>query len=209
MLGLSNVSFGLAPAARVVLNSVFLHECVKAGLDSAIVNPARILPLARIPEEQAQLALDLVYDRRSDGHDPLTAFLDAFAGEAGALSAADAEEELAGLGVFARLERRIVDGLPKGLEVDLDEALALRPALDIVNDTLLAGMRTVGELFGSGAMQLPFVLQSAEVMKTAVAYLEPHMDRVDGRSPTARQRSCWPPSRATSTTSARTWSTSS
>ncbi|MGB9375830.1 MAG: methionine synthase, partial [Jiangellales bacterium] len=180
VLGLSNVSFGLAPAARVVLNSVFLHECVKAGLDAAIVNPARILPLARIPEEQAQLALDLVYDRRTSEYDPLTAFLDAFAGDAGTLSAADAEEELAGLGVFARLERRIVDGLPKGLEPDLDEALALRPALDIVNDTLLSGMRTVGELFGSGAMQLPFVLQSAEVMKTAVAYLEPHMDRVEG-----------------------------
>ena len=179
VLGVSNVSFGLAPAARVVLNSVFLHECVKAGLDAAIVNPARILPLARIPEEQAQAALDLVYDRRTDTHDPLTAFLDMFADGAGTIAHADPAQELAGLGVLERLERRIVDGLGVGMEADLDEALTLRPALDIVNDTLLPGMRTVGELFGSGRMQLPFVLQSAEVMKAAVAYLEPHMDRVD------------------------------
>ena len=182
VLGLSNVSFGLAPAARVVLNSVFLHECVKAGLDAAIVNPARILPLSRIPEDQAQAALDLVYDRRSENHDPLAVFLDMFAGDAGTLSGESAEEELAGLPTFERLERRIVDGLGKGLEDDLDEALELRPALDIVNDTLLAGMRTVGELFGSGQMQLPFVLQSAEVMKAAVAYLEPHMDKVEGET---------------------------
>ena len=179
LLGVSNVSFGLAPAARVALTSVFLHECVKAGLDAAIVNPARILPLARIPEEQVQAALDLVYDRRHEGYDPLATFLELFAGEAGTLRAPNPEEELAGLGVFARLERRIVDGLGKGLEADLDAALELRPALDIVNDTLLAGMRTVGELFGSGQMQLPFVLQSAEVMKAAVAHLEPHMERVD------------------------------
>jgi 5-methyltetrahydrofolate--homocysteine methyltransferase len=179
LLGLSNVSFGLAPAARVVLNSVFLHECVEAGLHAAIVNPARILPLARIPDEQVQVALDLVHDRRREDYDPLARFLDLFAGEAGTLRSAAPEEELAGLPVLDRLERRIVDGLPKGLEADLDEALATRPALAIVNDTLLAGMRTVGELFGSGQMQLPFVLQSAEVMKAAVAYLEPHMDRVD------------------------------
>ncbi len=179
ILGLSNVSFGLAPAARVVLNSVFLHECVKVGLDAAIVNPARILPLARIPEEQVQVALDLIHDRRHEGYDPLVRFLEMFSGAAGVLDAASVEQELAGLPIFTRLERRIVDGLPKGLEADLDEALTLRPALDIVNDTLLAGMRTVGELFGSGQMQLPFVLQSAEVMKAAVAHLEPHMDRVD------------------------------
>ena len=184
VLGLSNVSFGLAPAARVVLNSVFLHECVKAGLDAAIVNPARILPLSRIPEDQTQVALDLVYDRRREGYDPLSVFLEMFAGDAGVLSASSAEEELSGLATFERLERRIVDGLGKGLEADLDEALTLRPALDIVNDTLLSGMRTVGELFGSGQMQLPFVLQSAEVMKTAVAYLEPHMDRVEGQDST-------------------------
>jgi 5-methyltetrahydrofolate--homocysteine methyltransferase len=180
MLGLSNVSFGLAPAARVVLNSVFLHECVQAGLDAAIVNPARISPLARIPEDQVAVALDLVHDRRRDGYDPLSVFLEMFAGEAGQLGAADAEEALAGLDVLERLERRIVDGLGPGLEEDLDEALTTRSALQIVNDTLLAGMREVGELFGSGRMQLPFVLQSAEVMKSAVAYLEPHMDRAEG-----------------------------
>jgi 5-methyltetrahydrofolate--homocysteine methyltransferase len=181
VLGLSNVSFGLAPAARVVLNSVFLHECVKAGLDAAIVNPARILPLSRVPEEQAQVALDLVYDRRNDGYDPLAVFLEMFAGDAGNLSGESAEQELSTLPTFERLERRIVDGLGKGLEADLDEALELRPALDIVNDTLLSGMRTVGELFGSGQMQLPFVLQSAEVMKAAVAHLEPHMEKVEGQ----------------------------
>ena len=178
VLGISNVSFGLAPAARVVLNSVFLHECVKAGLDAAIVNPARILPLSRIPSDQAQLALDLIYDRRSEEHDPLAAFLEAFAGDAGLVTTTDPAAELAGLAVLDRLQRRIVDGLGTGLAEDLDEALTLRPALDIVNDTLLPGMRTVGELFGSGAMQLPFVLQSAEVMKAAVAYLEPHMDKL-------------------------------
>ena len=180
LLGLSNVSFGLAPAARQVLNSVFLHECVAAGLDAAIVNPARIVPLSRIPDEHVQLALDLVHDRRREGYDPLAAFLDAFAGEAGRLATADPEQELAGLDVLARLERRIVDGLGKGLAADLDEALLQRPALEIVNDTLLEGMRTVGELFGSGRMQLPFVLQSAEVMKAAVAHLEPHMDKAEG-----------------------------
>jgi 5-methyltetrahydrofolate--homocysteine methyltransferase len=179
ILGLSNVSFGLAPAARQVLNSVFLHECVAAGLDAAIVNPARIVPLARIPAEQVEVALDLVHDRRRDGYDPLVRFLELFAGDAGRLASVDPEQELAGLDVAARLERRIVDGLGRGLEADLDEALQQRRALDIVNDTLLAGMRTVGELFGSGRMQLPFVLQSAEVMKAAVAYLEPHMDRAD------------------------------
>ena len=179
VLGVSNISFGLVPAARAVLNSVFLHECVEAGLDAAIVNPARILPLSRIPDDHVRRALDLVYDRRTPTHDPLTAFLDAFAGTDGTLVATDPEEALADLDVRQRLETRIIDGLRKGLEPDLDEALADHSALDIVNDTLLSGMRTVGELFGSGKMQLPFVLQSAEVMKAAVAYLEPHMERVD------------------------------
>jgi len=177
ILGVSNVSFGLNPAARVVLNSVFLHEAVEAGLDAAIVNAAKIVPLSRIPEEQVQAALDLVYDRRREGFDPLAHFLAVFA-DAGSLVSGDPVSELAGLPVDERLERRIIDGLRPGLEADLDEALVERPALEIVNDTLLAGMRTVGELFGSGQMQLPFVLQSAEVMKAAVAYLEPHMERV-------------------------------
>jgi 5-methyltetrahydrofolate--homocysteine methyltransferase len=190
-LGVSNVSFGLNPAARVVLNSVFLHECVKAGLDSAIVHAARIVPLARIPEEQAQVALDLVHDRRrapgtdgpdDPGYDPLARFLELFEGVDAASLREDKAAALAALPLFERLEQRIVDGERKGLEDDLEAALEQRPALDIVNDTLLAGMRTVGELFGSGEMQLPFVLQSAEVMKAAVAYLEPHMDRVEGAS---------------------------
>ncbi|MEW9529629.1 methionine synthase [Microbispora sp. NPDC049125] len=179
-LGLSNVSFGLNPAARMVLNSVFLNECVNAGLDSAIVHASKILPMARIPDEQRQVALDLVYDRRRDGYDPLQRFMELFEGVDAASMKADKAAELAGLPLWERLKRRIVDGERKGLEADLEEALAQRPALEIINDVLLDGMKTVGELFGSGQMQLPFVLQSAEVMKTAVAYLEPHMERVEG-----------------------------
>ena len=178
-LGLSNVSFGLNPAARQVLNSVFLAEAVEAGLDSAIVHASKILPTARIPQEQLQVALDLVHDRRREGYDPLQRFLELFEGvDATALRQSRAEE-LAALPLFERLQRRIVDGERTGLEADLDAALETHSALDIVNDTLLAGMKTVGELFGSGQMQLPFVLQSAEVMKTAVGHLEPHMDRTD------------------------------
>ena len=176
-LGLSNVSFGLNPAARQVLNSVFLHECVEAGLDSAIVHPSRILPLSRIPEEQAQVALDMVYDRRREGYDPLQRYLELFEGVTGSEAAASREAELLALPLFERLERRIVDGARNGLDADLEEALSSGvSALDIVNDTLLAGMKTVGELFGSGEMQLPFVLQSAEVMKAAVAFLEPYIE---------------------------------
>ena len=173
-------------AARVVLNSVFLHEAHQAGLDSAIVHAARILPISRIPAEQLEVALDLVYDRRrlaADGtveYDPLVAFLALFDGVDTASVRAGRAAELAALPLAERLARRIVDGEPKGLAEDLDAALATgRGALEIINDHLLGGMRTVGELFGAGEMQLPFVLQSAEVMKTAVAYLEPHIDRSD------------------------------
>ena len=179
VLGLSNISFGLKPAARQVLNSVFLHECQEAGLDSAIVHASKILPIARIPDEQREAALDLVHDRRREGHDPLTAFLDVFEGVDAQAGAATRAEELAALPLEERLQRRVVDGERQGLEADLDEALTGRPALAIVNDTLLAGMKTVGELFGSGQMQLPFVLQSAEIMKAAVAHLEPHMEKTD------------------------------
>src|SRR6266702_1804770 len=176
-LGVSNVSFGLNPAARAVLNSVFLNECVKAGLDSAIVHAARITPIARIPADQLQVALDLVYDRRRDGYDPLARLLELFEGvDAGAVRASRAAE-LAALPLWERLKRRIIDGERNGLEPDLDQALEQRPALEIVNDVLLDGMKTVGDLFGSGQMQLPFVLQSAEVMKAAVGYLEPYMER--------------------------------
>jgi 5-methyltetrahydrofolate--homocysteine methyltransferase len=178
-LGVSNVSFGLNPAARMVLNSVFLAECVKAGLDSAIVHASKILPMSRIPDEQRSVALDLVYDRRREGYDPVQAYLDLFEGVDAAAGRASRAEELAALPLSERLERRIVDGERKGLEADLDEAMVTRPPLEIINDTLLAGMKIVGDLFASGEMQLPFVLQSAEVMKAAVAYLEPHMEKAD------------------------------
>ncbi|MFG2146616.1 methionine synthase [Streptomyces sp. NPDC048696] len=184
-LGLSNISFGLNPAARVVLNSVFLDECVKAGLDSAIVHASKILPIARLDEEQVKVALDLVYDRRrpqqgdEPAYDPLQRLMELFEGVSTKSMKAGKAEELLALPLDERLQRRIIDGEKNGLEADLDEALETRPALDIVNDTLLEGMKVVGELFGSGQMQLPFVLQSAEVMKTAVAHLEPHMEKSD------------------------------
>ncbi len=176
-LGVSNVSFGLNPAARAVLNSVFLDECVRAGLDSAIVHASRIMPIARIGGDELQAALDLVYDRRREGYDPLARLLELFEGVDAAAVKASRAAELTSLPLWDRLKRRIIDGERAGLEADLDEALGQRPALEIVNDILLDGMKTVGDLFGSGQMQLPFVLQSAEVMKAAVGYLEPHMER--------------------------------
>ena len=182
-LGVSNVSFGLNPAARVVLNSVFLHECVEAGLDSAIVHPSKITPMARIDARQKEVALDLIYDRRTfDGenctYDPLSEFLQLFEGVELAASRNIRASELAALPLKQRLERRIIDGEKVGLTDDLDTAMAegIKP-LAIINDHLLEGMKEVGELFGKGEMQLPFVLQSAEVMKSAVAYLEPHMEK--------------------------------
>jgi 5-methyltetrahydrofolate--homocysteine methyltransferase len=178
-LGVSNVSFGLNPAARQVLNSVFLHEAVEAGLDSAIVNQSKIVPLAKIPDEQREVALDLVYNRRTESYDPLQRFLELFEGVTTRSSASTRAAELAALPIAERLARRIVDGESKGLGADLEEALTIKPALAIINEDLLAGMKTVGELFGTGQMQLPFVLQSAEVMKQAVAYLEPHMEKAD------------------------------
>ena len=182
-LGVSNVSFGLNPAARVVLNSVFLHECVQAGLDSAIVHPSKITPMVRIDERQKQVALDLIYDRRTfEGdectYDPLQEFLQMFDGVELATSKNARAEALAALPLFDRLQRRIVDGEKVGLENDLTAALEQgTPPLEIINSYLLEGMKEVGELFGKGEMQLPFVLQSAEVMKTAVAILEPFMEK--------------------------------
>ena len=182
-LGVSNVSFGLNPAARVVLNSVFLHECVQAGLDSAIVHPSKITPMVRIDERQKQVALDLIYDRRTfEGdectYDPLQEFLQMFDGVELATSKNARAEALAALPLFDRLQRRIVDGEKVGLENDLTEAMEQgTPPLEIINSYLLEGMKEVGELFGKGEMQLPFVLQSAEVMKTAVAILEPFMEK--------------------------------
>lgn len=183
-LGVSNVSFGLNPAARAVLNSVFLHEATSAGLTSAIVDAAKIMPLASVPDDRRKVALDLVWDRREyndDGeltYDPLSTMLDLFDGvDSAALRDARAAE-LAALPTGKRLARRIIDGELKGLEDDLDLGRSEgMTALGIINDHLLSGMQVVGERFGKGEMQLPFVLQSAEVMKTAVALLEPHMEK--------------------------------
>ncbi len=185
-LGVSNVSFGLKPAARHVLNSVFLAEAVDAGLDSAIVHGSKIRPLARLDPEHRQVCEDLVFDRRTfdaDGRctfDPLTRLLEVFADvETAVVEVQDRSDWT----IEQRLSQRIIDGDRDGLTDDLDAAMAAgTPALDIVNDTLLDGMRVVGERFGAGEMQLPFVLQSAETMKAAVAHLEPHMDRADGQT---------------------------
>jgi 5-methyltetrahydrofolate--homocysteine methyltransferase len=181
-LGVSNVSFGLSPAARHVLNAVFLYECVDAGLDSAIVHAGRIMPLNKIPEEQLKVCQDLIYDRRDEaaGYDPLTELLDVFAD---VTVAKNEKEDRTGWPVDERLKHRIIDGDRDGLTADLDEAMAGgMPALQIINDVLLSGMKVVGELFGSGQMQLPFVLQSAETMKASVAHLEPHMEKADDDS---------------------------
>jgi 5-methyltetrahydrofolate--homocysteine methyltransferase len=174
-LGLSNVSFGLSPATRQVLNSVFLHEARQYGLDSAIVHASKILPLARIPEEQITVCQDLIYDRRKDGYDPLTALLELFAG----VSAVETVKvDRTDWTIEQILRQRIIDGDREGLIEDLEvgRSNGIAP-LDIINEILLDGMREVGELFGSGRMQLPFVLQSAETMKTAVAHLEQYMEK--------------------------------
>ncbi|MEY4276312.1 MAG: hypothetical protein RIS26_775 [Actinomycetota bacterium] len=183
-LGISNISFGLNPAARQVLNSVFLAECRKVGLTSAIVHSAKILPLNQIPNEQLQAALDLIFDRREYDvtgavtFDPLARYLEVFDGVDSQAAKASRAEELANMPLHERLKQRIITGERKGLEADLDEAVANGDkALDIINQYLLAGMQIVGELFGKGEMQLPFVLQSAEVMKTAVAHLEPLIEK--------------------------------
>jgi 5-methyltetrahydrofolate--homocysteine methyltransferase len=179
IVGLSNVSFGLNPGARQALNSVFLHECAEAGLDAAIVHASKILPLGKIDERARAACLDLIYDRRHEGYDPLTVLLELFEGVGASSSTVD---DLEGLDVKERLVRRIIDGIRIGLDEDLDEALGDGlSALTIVNDHLLEGMRVVGDLFATGEMQLPFVLQSAETMKQAVSYLEPHMERSDSR----------------------------
>ncbi|MFM8562501.1 MAG: methionine synthase [Acidimicrobiia bacterium] len=179
-LGVSNVSFGLKPSARHALNSVFLNECVGAGLDSAIVHAGKIVPLARMPEEHKQICLDLIYDRRSGDYDPLKRLLEVFADVS---TVATVREDRTGWTIEQLLKQRIIDGDREGLTDDLERAMAEgRAPLSIVNDVLLDGMKVVGELFGSGQMQLPFVLQSAETMKTAVAHLEPHMDKVGSTS---------------------------
>ncbi len=183
VLGISNISFGLNPAARVVLNSVFLHEAVGKGLTAAIVSPSKIEPLNRIDERAKEIALDLIYDRRryEDGlcvYDPLTAFLEHFEGVEFKSNKVSKLERLYELPLTERLKARIIDGERTKMDEDLAEAMSagITP-IAIINDHLLEGMKVVGELFGSGEMQLPFVLQSAEVMKNAVAYLEPFMEK--------------------------------
>jgi 5-methyltetrahydrofolate--homocysteine methyltransferase len=177
ILGLSNVSFGLNPAARAVLNSVFLDHARRAGMSGAIIHVSKIRPLHLIAEEERQVADDLIFDRRRDGYDPLQKLLELFAGR----KAADAVKKERAETAEGRLKDRIVDGDRKGLTGDLDEALLTLLPLDIINNVLLDGMKVVGDLFGAGKMQLPFVLQSAETMKAAVAYLEPMMERVEGQ----------------------------
>ncbi len=180
VMGLSNVSFGINPAARQVLNSVFLDACVKAGLDAAIVHASKIQPLARIKPEHVTLCNDIIFDKTTDTYNPLQLLLTAFEG---VQSAKQEKPDRSGWPVRDRLRQRIIDGERDGLTAELDEALGEGiKALEIVNDVLLDGMREVGELFGSGQMQLPFVLQSAETMKMAVSHLEPHMDKVAGSS---------------------------
>ena len=181
------ISFGLKPVARIVLNSVFLAEAVKAGLDSAIIHPSKIMPIAKIPEVQLKGALDLIYDRRefdTSGNctfDPLANFLKIFENADETSTKESKAQELANLPIEERLKRRIIDGEKIGIENDLKQALDSQlSALVIINEILLDGIKTVGELFGSGQMQLPFVLQSAEVMKFAVAFLEPFMEKSDG-----------------------------
>ena len=178
ILGLSNISFGLKPAARQILNSVFNDHAVRRGMTGAIVHVSKILPLHTIAAEELKLAEDLIFDRRAEGYDPLQAFIAQF----GDRKAADNKKELPA-NVDDRLKQRIIDGDRTGLDADLAEAMAAGWApLDIINTLLLDGMKVVGELFGSGKMQLPFVLQSAETMKAAVAWLEPHMEKSDGQA---------------------------
>lgn len=177
ILGLSNISFGLKPAARHVLNSVFLDHALKRGMTGAIVHVSKIMPLHKIAPEEVAAAEDLIFDRRRPGYDPLQAFIALFEGRGEGPKVAKVRAE----NVEDRLKQRIVDGDRKGLEADLDEGLQRYKPLDIINNILLDGMKVVGDLFGAGKMQLPFVLQSAETMKAAVAYLEPHMERVDGQ----------------------------
>ncbi|HWP81629.1 MAG TPA: methionine synthase [Bacteroidota bacterium] len=186
ILGVSNISFGLSPQVRHVLNSVFLHYAVEAGLDMAIVHASKIMPLYKIDEKGRELCRQLIFDERKfegEGenrrlvYDPLTELMAYYAGQKAEVTK---RQGVKGETAEERLKNRIIDGDRVGLQKDLDEALKKYSALEIINTILLDGMKVVGELFGSGQMQLPFVLQSAEVMKAAVAYLEPFMEKSEG-----------------------------
>ena len=178
ILGLSNISFGLDPYPRQILNSVYLAEAIKHGLDSAIVHASKIIPTHKLNEDDKQVTLDLIYDRRSEGYDPLFKFIERFTGAKRIEMGSGADEMT--LTVEERLKKRIIDGNKINIAKHLDEARQKYTPLEIINDVLLEGMKVVGELFGAGEMQLPFVLQSAEAMKTAVAHLEQFMDKVEG-----------------------------
>ena len=180
ILGLSNISFGLDPYPRQILNSVYLAEARKYGLDAAIVHASKIIPLHKLDDEDKQVTLDLIHDRRREGYDPLFAFLGRFAGKKRVDSGSGNDENA--LPVEERLKKRIIDGNKNGIGKHLDEARQKYTPLQIINDILLDGMKVVGDLFGSGEMQLPFVLQSAECMKAAVALLQPHMEKVEGEA---------------------------
>lgn len=177
ILGLSNISFGLKPYPRQILNSVYLAEAIKQGLDACIVHSKKILPLHQIPAEILQITSDLIYDRRKADYDPLFLFIEKLQGAKAAAS--DASQEETGP-IEERLKKRIIDGRKSGIEALLDTARETYPPLEIINSILLEGMKVVGDLFGSGEMQLPFVLQSAETMKKAVSYLDQFMDKAAG-----------------------------
>ncbi|HEB53289.1 MAG TPA: methionine synthase, partial [bacterium] len=178
ILGLSNISFGLDPYPRQILNSVYMAEAIRYGLDGAIVHASKIIPTHKLDDEDKQVTLDLIHDRRREGYDPLFAFIERFAGKQRIDTGTQADEMT--LPVDERLKKRIIEGNKIGIGKHLDEAMQQHKPLEIINDILLEGMKVVGELFGAGEMQLPFVLQSAEAMKAAVAHLEPHMEKVAG-----------------------------
>jgi len=183
VLGVSNISFGLSRASRRVLNSVFLHEAVEAGLDAAIVDAGKILPLARIGEDDREICLDLLYDRvRDEEKTPLMLFIEHFQDAA----ASDDEHEDEGGAKRAEqvLREQVVSGDKEGLEDQLAILLQRFAPVAVINEILVPAMRHVGELFGRGEILLPFVLQSAEVMKKAVAFLEPLMEKADTDSAT-------------------------
>lgn len=181
LLGVSNVSFGLAPEARDLLNSVFLSEAVKAGLDLAIVNVEKITPLYQIEPADVAVCLDLVYNRGAD--DPLLAFIEHFQRKTGQQSRASSEDNLAPLA--DRISQRLIQGSRADLENLLTQALESQSALSIINDILIPAMKKVGDLFGAGNLQLPFVLQSAEVMKYAVDRLQPFLTTSELQQPTS------------------------